>query len=114
MAKTLDFNKIKRPTLQLVMPDEERTVINVSTPTEGLIEELGETLPELEAVLASGDKSMVRAVYELAAKLINCNRSFINVTPEDLRDKYRFDLGALIIFFGAYTDFIEEINHAKN
>ena len=62
MAKTLDFNKIKRPTLQLVMPDEERTVINVSTPTEGLIEELDETLPELEYVLACGDKSMIRAV----------------------------------------------------
>ena len=86
----------------------------MSTPTEGLIEELDETLPELEYVLACGDKSMIRAVYELAAKLINCNRSFITVTPEELRDKYHFDLDALIIFFDAYTDFIEELNHAKN
>lgn len=112
--KTLDFNKLNRPTLQLVMPDEERTVIKVGTPSEGLIEELNETAPELESVLASGDKGTIRMVYELAAKLINCNRSFITVTPEELRDKYHFDIDSLIIFFGAYIDFIDEINKAKN
>jgi hypothetical protein len=114
MAKTLDFNSVKRPVLQLVMLDDDKTHINVSTPTEGLIEELQRTAPELAEVMRKGDADGIGEIYELAAKLINCNRSFIKVTAEDLRSKYRMDLEVLIIFFNAYLDFITEITDAKN
>ncbi len=114
MAKTLDFNKINRPVLQLVMPDEHKTVIKVSTPSEALVEELQVTLPELQKVLGGGDRESVELCYDLAARLINCNRSFITVTAEDLREKYGLDLEGLIVFYNAYTDFIQEINSAKN
>ena len=40
MAKTLDFNKINRPVLQLIMPNKDKTEIKVSTPSEALVEEL--------------------------------------------------------------------------
>lgn len=114
MAKTLDFNTFNRPVLELVMRDDERTTIKVCTPNEGLIEELQAMLPELEPVLKTGDKASIATIYDLAAKLINCNRSFIKVTGDDLRNKYRLDLEALIMFFSAYMDFISEITNAKN
>lgn len=114
MAKTLDFNKVNRPVLQLIMQDEARTEINVSTPTESLVEELKEMLPELERVLAPGDKDSTLAAYDLAARLINCNRSLVRVTGEELLTKYHMDLESLLIFYGAYTDFITEIQEAKN
>lgn len=114
MTKTLDFNSFNRPVLELVMRDDERTTIKVCTPNEGLIEELQAMLPELEPVLKTGDKASITTVYELAAKLINCNRSFIKVTGDDLRTKYRLDLEAMIMFFSAYMDFIAEITNAKN
>lgn len=114
MAKTLDFNKVKRPVLQLIMQDENRTEIKVSAPTQSLVEELRDLLPELERVLAPGDKESAMAAYDLAARLINCNRSLVSVTGEELRNKYRMDLESLLIFYSAYTDFISEIQNAKN
>lgn len=114
MAKTLDFNKVKRPALQLIMQDEARTEIKVSAPTQSLVEELRDLLPELERVLAPGDKESAAAAYDLAARLINCNRSLISVTGDELRTKYHMDLESLLIFYSAYTDFISEIQNAKN
>lgn len=114
MAKVLDFNTVERPVLELIMQDEERTHIKVGTPTESLVEELAELAPQLEKVLQAEDADSIAAIYDLAARLINCNRSFIKVTPEDLRGKFRMNFESLVIFFGAYVDFINEITSAKN
>ena len=114
MAKVLDFNTIERPVLELVMQDDERTHIKVSTPTESLVEELAKLAPQLEKVLQSQDEESIAAIYDLAARLINCNRNFVKVTPEELRGKYRMNFESLIIFFGAYVDFINEVTNAKN
>ena len=120
MAKTLDFNKINRPVLQLIMQDDDRTMIKVSCPTEALVAELNDALPALHKILTEDDvnagpnRDTLADVYDLAARLISCNRSSITVTAEELRDKYRMDLESMLIFFGAYVDYINEITNAKN
>lgn len=114
MAKTLDFNVVERPVLELIMTDDARTHIKVSTPTESLVEELQNMAPKLNAMLNTPDQASTEDVYDLAARLMNCNRSFITVTKEDLRDKYRMNLESLLIFFSAYLDFINELTNAKN
>lgn len=114
MAKTLDFNVLTAPTLPLIMRDERRTEIIVTTPSEQLVEELQVVAPELERVLHAGDAESIKAVYNLAAKLISCNRSGLQVTAEDLRDKYKLNLEALIVFYSVYLDFLNEITNAKN
>lgn len=114
MAKTLDFNKLKRPHLLLVMPDEKQTRIKVSTPTEGLIGELQAALPELMEVFDAGDSETIAAVYDLAARLINNNLSAVTVTAEELAGKYGLNLEYLVAFFDTYVDFIGEITAAKN
>lgn len=114
MAKTLDFNTVKRPTLRLIMQDDDRTSIDVTVPTEGLVSELIAAAPELETIVKNEDGDSIRAVYDLAARLISCNRGGIAVTADDLREKYNLDLESIIVFYGAYTDFINEIANAKN
>lgn len=114
MAKTLDFNSVQRPTLVLTMKDQEKTKIRVGTPKESLIEELQTLSAELEEILKKGDGDSIQAVFDLAARLISCNRDYIKVTAEDLRDRYKMDLEDLIIFFSAYLDFIGEMQNAKN
>lgn len=114
MAKTLDFNVITAPTLPLVMRDERRTEIIVSTPSEMLVEELQALAPELHKILGADDTESIKAVYELAAKLISCNRSGLQVTADDLREKYKLNLEALIVFYNVYLDFLNEITNAKN
>lgn len=114
MSKVLDFNSIQRPTLELTMKDDDHTVIRVSTPKEALIEKLSAGLKDLQEIVKRQDGESIRALFDLAADLINCNRNFITVTAEDLRDKYHMDFEDLTIFFGVYLDFIGDIQNAKN
>lgn len=119
MAKTLDFNILSRPTLPLVMCDEAKTVIKVTTPAEALIEELQAALPELQAVMDHKNQESVDLCYDLAARLISCNLSGLEVKADELRSKYWpqdrvVNQLYLVTFYQAYVDFIAEINNAKN
>lgn len=114
MPKVLDFNSLQRPTLELVMPDENRTKFRLVCPTENLIERLEAGMKELTDVLNKKDGTAIAACFALAADLFNCNDDGITVTAQDLRDKYRLGLDALVVFFSTYVDFIDEIKNAKN
>lgn len=114
MAKTLDFNVIVPPTLPLVMCDPARTKIDVVAPTEGLVEELGVVGPAMKEALASDEEASVPVLYDLAARLISCNKQGLQVTAEELRDKYKLNLEALIVLYNTYTDFLNEVASAKN
>lgn len=114
MAKKLDFNSVEPLVLELTMKDEARTVIRVSTPTEALVEELQHVASKLSAAVKGKSEASTESIYDLAARLISCNLDDLKVTKEDLRDKYRMNLENLLIFFGAYIDFINEITHEKN
>lgn len=113
-VRTLDFNTVERPTLRLIMQDEARTEINVTMPAEGLIEELQFVRPKFEAMATGGDKFDARQLYELAAKLMSSNRELRTLTAEDLAGKYRMNMESLVIFFGAYVDFVEAVQNLKN
>lgn len=118
MAK-LDFNQINRPTLDLTMCDPAQTRITVVTPTEGLVEEL-EALRENVATIFSADTPEgVDACYNLAARLISCNRQGLQVSVEDLKTKYwpterMANQLYLLTFLKAYNDFIDELRQEKN
>lgn len=114
MAKTLDFNSLEPVVLELIMKDDARTHIRVSTPTEALVEELQQVAPKLSAAINDKNAPSIESIYDLAARLISCNRDFLKVNKEELRDKYHMNLESLLIFFGAYIDFINDITKAKN
>lgn len=114
MAKTLDFNVIVPPTLPLVMRDPARTKIDVVAPTEGLVEELEAVGADMKAALESNEEAAVPVIYDLAARLISCNKQGLAVTAEELRDKYALNLEALIVFYNSYMDFLNEVAGAKN
>lgn len=112
--KTLNFNTLERPSLELTMMDEAQTVIKVGMPSEGLIAELEQLGPKLTGILEKGDKESTEACYDFAARLINCNRSFIEVTGEELKTRYKLDFEALVVFFSVYIDFIDALKNQKN
>lgn len=112
--KELNFNSVQRPSLVLTMKDEEQTVLHVAVPKESLVEELQQMARELSTVVKTGDADGMRAVYDLAARLMSCNRDLIKVTADDLKSKYDLDFEDIVLFFRAYIDFIAEITSAKN
>ncbi|MBQ5630814.1 MAG: hypothetical protein IIV15_05830, partial [Ruminococcus sp.] len=73
MAKKLDFNSIKKPTLEITMKDDDCTTFRVTTPRESCVERLEAMGKELKDIVDRGDRAEARAVYELAAELFNFN-----------------------------------------
>ena len=114
MAKMLDFNRYRRPTLLLRMKDEQQTKLHVTSPTVELVEELRANLTELKQVLTGNDTEAGEAVYELATKLMNCNLDGVTIDAEELAVKYEMNMEDLTMFFTVYMDFLEEIKSAKN
>lgn len=113
MARVLDLNTVQTSIMDLTLQDEARTVVHLDFPTEGLVQELQALAPEFKKV-KTGDRSAVDMIYDLAARLINCNLDYIKVTGQELRDKYRMNLYSLLAFYSAYMDFIRELGNQKN
>lgn len=112
--RVLDFNVERLPVLTLVMRDDAKTRIDVTTPTEGMYEELLEIGPKLTVAAKDPESFNAQESYELAARLISCNQQGLRVTAKDLAVKYRFNLESLILFYGAYVRFVDEVTSIKN
>ena len=111
-----DLRALNQPTMTLVLPDEEGTIVRLCAPTVELVEELRDGSHTLFAALRgeNGDEATSRAVYELAAKFINCNIDSFKTTPEELVQRYSLSITHLQKFFPDYVDFLSEIKNAKN
>ena len=111
---TFSFNRHRPPIWPVEMPDEEGTILHIVPPTVDLQEELRSSADDLKALLDGGDENTRQGLYELAARLMSCNRNMVKVTPETLRKTYSLDAEDLVDFFHGYVDFVKGIENAKN
>lgn len=111
---TFSFNRHRPPIWAVEMPDKEGTVLHIAPPTVDLQEELRASAGYFNSLLDGGDEDKRVALYDLAARLMSCNRNMLKITPEDLRKTYRIDVEDLVDFFHGYVNFIQGIENAKN
>lgn len=114
MDNVLNFSQHRPPILKMMLGDEVGTVLHVTPPTVELQEELRETQDNLRALLAGDNDEIRAALFDLAARLMSCNRNMLAVTSEDLRRKYNIDEEDLVLFYQSYNSFISGLEHAKN
>ncbi len=114
MAKMLDLNALEQPTLEIKLRDDKHTVFRLVTPTTKLVERFIGAKAEIGEAAKSGDVEKIKRIYDIAAELISCNADYINVTADELKDKYRLSFGDVVTVFTAYLEFIKEISEAKN
>jgi hypothetical protein len=114
MTNTVDFNRYRPPILRVPLMDKAETVLHVTPPTVDLQEELRARLPELTALLTGGEDEQRAALYDLAARLMSCNRNMRTITAADLRGKYHMDEEDLVVFFNEYASFVRGIENLKN
>lgn len=115
MAKLLDFNLFEQPTLPVVLRDAKRTRINITAPSEGLIEKLEANKADIIKVCKSGSTgAQLDATYSLVADLMSSNEEGIKLTAEELKTTYGVNYTMIAAFVVAYTNFIDEIKSAKN
>lgn len=114
MAKrTFDFNTFEQPSLELVMMDEAKTVITVTLPTEGYIEQLKNSPSVLKAATKGNDTAKA-TLYAFCAEVMSFNREGLEITAGDLETKYGLGLWELVGFMNAYLDFVQSVNSLKN
>lgn len=113
MPRVLDLNAVQCSFMDLTLRDPAGTMVQLDMATEELVNELENMGAELDK-LKSGDHSGVNLIYDLAARLINCNLDCFHVTGEELRKKYRMNVLSAIQFFSAYLDAINELANQKN
>lgn len=104
--------KNKRPRLRVELDAE--TIVRVTVPTTDLVEETKANLAELTAVLNGTGAEQKKALYTLAATLINFNLDAVTVTVADLVNKYDWALDDLVDFYLKYMAFIDELENEKN
>lgn len=111
---TFSFNRHRPPIWPIEMPDEDGTILHIVPPTVDLQEELRAYAGEFNALLDGGDSEKREAFYDLAARLMSCNRNLLKITAEDLRKTYHLDVEDLVEFFHGYVTFVKGIENAKN
>mgnify|MGYP003307081431 CR=1 FL=1 len=112
--ETLNFNRYRPPILPVEMPDEAGTVLHVTPPTVDLQEELRARATDLYALLNGEDDEKREALWDLAARLMSCNRNMRRITVEQLRATFKLDEEDLAVFFEKYVNFLNRIENAKN
>lgn len=111
---TVNFDRHRPPFLEVPLYDKEETVLHVTPPTVDLQEELRARAVDMRALLSGGDEEKREALWDLAARLMSCNRNMRKITPQDLRKKYKLVEDDLVVFFEDYAGFITGIENAKN
>lgn len=110
MAQTLDFNKIRKNYLTIVLPDEAKTRIQIFTPTKRLLTELTDKIPEPSNGMPSEED--LAGLYDFCAQLMSRNKAGQVITGEQLVECLDFE--DLITFFEVYTDFVTTFAKSKN
>ena len=110
MAKSLDFNKIKKRYLTVTLADENETTLMICTPTKAIMDEFIGMKDSLSAENMGDDA--IDELYEICTKIMNRNKGGIKIAKKDLEEM--FDFEDIILFIRSYTDFISELTNSKN
>lgn len=112
MAKSLNFNTIKKQYMTVTLPDEKQTVLLIGTPTKALMGELDMLQTTLEAINNGDSSGVVDDLYTACAKIMSNNKVGTKITKSFLEKI--LDIEDITIFFFSYVEFIESLANEKN
>ena len=115
MAKTLNFNTIKKRYLTVTFADEKKTTIMIGTPTKAIMDDLTSLQSDLKGQdndeIQNNDETMDE-LFATCARLMSRNKGGVKITKEFLEQQ--FDFEDIFTFFNAYMDFMNELTNLKN
>ena len=109
----LDFNNMKKASLEIILNDDRQTKIHLYTPSKKLLTELVRLSKGLSTITDDTiDIEDIDQLYAICAKVMSRNRENITISSDKLESI--FDMEDLIIFLEAYIEFTTEIQASKN
>lgn len=110
MAKSLNFNNLKKQYFTVTLPNDEATTLMICTPTKAIMDEFISMQDNLSA--ESMGNNAINELYSLCAKIMSRNKGGIEITTEKLVNILDFE--DIILFIRGYTEFITEVTNSKN
>ena len=110
--RSFDFNSVQQPTLEITLPDKERTKVRLTIPKTSLVERISAAAGELNEIFAKKDDSTIRQVYQLVAEILSCNLDFRTFTADELKEYLNFN--HITVFCLEYISFLTETKKTKN
>lgn len=110
MAKTFDFNTLKKEYLTVRLKDDKKTVLMIGSPTKAILEEFTEINNRI-TYDDGADKEAIEDLYKICAKVMSFNKGGIKVTVNQLAN---YDLEDIMAFFNVYSEYMESVTSAKN
>lgn len=110
--KSFDFNSIEQPTMQITLPNAERTRLTLVFPKTSLVERLRENAGQLHEIFSSKNEHGIHEVYKMFAEIMSCNQQFRTFTADDLKECLSY--AHIEAFSLAYMEFLLEVKGAKN
>lgn len=108
MAKSFDFNNVKKQNMIVTLADENKTKLLVGLPTK----EVFERLVDLETNFDESNVEVIENLYEIVSDILNCNKNKIHISKDMVKET--MDYEDIIYFIRAYGEFIQEIVNSKN
>lgn len=110
MARSLDFNSMKKKYMTVTLADEAKSVLMIGTPTKAVLDSLLSMKDSLAGDELTDDA--IDDLYDICARIMSRNKTGRVITKETVQEL--FDFEDIIVFIRAYTDFISEVSGAKN
>ena len=110
MAKSLDFNALKKQYFPVTLNDENKTKLLITTPTKKVLDDFIAMKDYLDGENV-GDEA-INELYEIVARIMSHNKGGVKVSKEKVEELLDFE--DVIVFIRAYTDFIAEVTNSKN
>lgn len=110
--KSLDFNSVNQPTMQITLPNEERTRLTLTVPKTSVIERLSANAGDVSEILQSKDIHAIMEFYKILADIFSSNQQFRKFTAEELKEC--LTIYHVEAFLVPYMEFISEMKFSKN
>lgn len=110
MSKILDFTKLNRPTMSVVLRGNPPVALEVLPPTTKQME----LMVQISGELSDRPEEHRDELYAFAALLLSQNREGRTFTGQQLEQEHAMQPDDLMLFYVGYADFIAELSQAKN
>ena len=113
MDKSLNFNTAPKRFLNVTLADDKNTTLMVEMPTKSIMRQLFAVQGQMEGA-GAGKISMglLDDIYAVCAAALSRNKAGVVISQDYLEELFDFD--DILLFFGAYSEFVGEAASAHN